>query len=74
MDTITTLRNDLNRRKGDWPTLCKATGLSYHWLTKFAQGKIAEPGIRKAEKVQAYIAEHPLQNAANGAHPTEQVA
>lgn len=60
MDTITGLRQDLGRRKGDWPSMCKTTGLSYGWVTKFAQGKIAEPGLRKVEALQRYIAANPV--------------
>lgn len=60
MDTITSLKASLEARKGDWPSMCKATGLSYHWLTKVAQGKISEPGLRKVEVLQRYIAENPL--------------
>lgn len=73
MDTITSIRSALNRRKGEWPTMCKATGLSYGWITKFAQGKIADPGIRKAEKVQAYMAAHPVAEA-NSEQPAQAVA
>lgn len=59
MSTITKIRSDLQSRKGDWPAICARTGLSYWWLTKFAQGRIREPGLSKIERLQAYIAEHP---------------
>lgn len=64
MDTVTSLRTELQARKGDWPLICQKAGLSYHWVTKFAQGKIAEPGLRKVESLQRYIAENPLQEVA----------
>lgn len=66
MDTATQLRASLQRRRGDWPALCKATGLSYWWVTKFAQGRIREPGLSKVEKLQGYIAAHPLPAASEG--------
>jgi hypothetical protein len=43
--------------------MCRQTGLSYGWVTKFAQGKISEPGLRKVEALQRYIAANPLVNA-----------
>ncbi len=63
MDTIQTVRTELQRRKGDWPTLCKTAGLSYWWLTKFVQGRIREPGLSKIERLQAYIAANPLEKS-----------
>lgn len=45
--------------------MCTATGLSYWWLTKFAQGRIREPGLSKVERLESYIAAHPLPPAAN---------
>lgn len=65
MDTISILRSNLQRRKGDWPSMCRDTGLSYGWVTKFAQGKICEPGLRKVEALQRYIADNPLDSAVN---------
>lgn len=59
MDTVSTLRASLGRRKGEWPTICARTGLSYWWLTKLAQGRIAEPGLGKVERLQQYLADNP---------------
>ena len=56
MSTLTSLRSALHSRKGDWPAICSATGLSYWWLTKFAQGRIRDPGLSKVEKLQVYLA------------------
>ncbi len=60
MSTVTQIRASLQSRKGDWPAICTATGLSYWWLTKFAQGRIREPGLSKIERLQGYISAHPL--------------
>lgn len=63
MDTVTLLRAQLRSRRGGWPGICKTTGLGYDWLTKFAQGRIAEPGLSKIEKLQRYFAAHPTDEA-----------
>lgn len=60
MSTVTKIRSELQLRRGDWPTLCRATGLSYWWLIKLAQGRIREPGLTKIERLQAYFDAHPL--------------
>ena len=52
-------RAELNARKGEWPTMCKELGLSYWWITKFAQGRIAEAGVSKIERLHAYFDAHP---------------
>lgn len=66
MDTITLLRDQLAARRGTWREICAETGLSYWWLTAFAQGRFDEPGLSKIERLQRYIAAHPLQGQANG--------
>lgn len=63
MDTASQIRASLQSRRGDWPALCRATGLSYWWLTKFAQGRIREPGLSKIERLQRYIADNPREAA-----------
>lgn len=55
MTTIETLRQRLAAQKGDWPRLCAETGLTYWWLTKFAQGRIAEPGLSKIERLAEWL-------------------
>jgi hypothetical protein len=75
MSLVTTIRSELVARKGEWPTVCRQTNLSYWWLTKFAQGRIENPGIRKLETLQAHFDAHPrLQSheseAAAGRHLT----
>lgn len=56
MDTIGSLRSKLDGCRGDWRSVCLATGLSYWWLVKFAQGRIKEPGLSKVEALQRYFA------------------
>jgi hypothetical protein len=59
MSLITTIRSELVARKGEWPTVCRQTNLSYWWVTKFAQGRIENPGVRKLETLQAHFDAHP---------------
>lgn len=71
MSTITQIRTSLQARKGGWPAICSHTGLSYWWLTKFAQGRICDPGLSKIERLRTYIEAHPVEDehvseAANG--------
>ena len=47
MNAIESIRERLNACKGTWPKVCEDTGLDYSWLTKFAQGKIPNPGYAK---------------------------
>ena len=58
-NTIQSARIELTARKGEWPTICRATGLTYWWVTKFAQGKIVEPGVTRIEKLLTYFSDHP---------------
>lgn len=78
MSTIQTLRNELASRRGDWRALCDATGLSYWWLIKFAQGRIREPGLSKIEALQRFIDANPLPANTDGqgepVAPAERVA
>jgi len=64
---INEARAALDARRGEWPAMCAETGLSYWWVTKFAQGRIAEPGVSKIERLQAYFEKHPLPDASSGA-------
>ena len=65
MDTLQSVKAELERRRGEWPALCEATGISYHWLTKLARGVIRDPGISKIDRLQQYFGQNP--------RPTERV-
>ena len=56
MSLVTTIRTELLARKGSWPFICRETGISYWWLTKFAQGRVENPRIRVLEKLEKYFA------------------
>jgi len=67
MDTITEIRAQLCARRGQWPVICRDTGLNYHWITKFAQGKIEDPSATKISRLSTHLATlPPLPSAAAG--------
>lgn len=41
--------------KGSWGTVAEATGVSYSWLCKFAQGRIPNPSVRRIEHILWYF-------------------
>lgn len=43
----------LRERKGQWPSVAERTGVSYSWITKFAQGRIPNPGVATLRKLAA---------------------
>ncbi|MFY1915851.1 hypothetical protein ACOTB6_30200 [Achromobacter xylosoxidans] len=61
MSMITTVRSQLLARKGSWPAICEKAGVSYSWLTKYAQGKITNPGSRQLEAVSRCLGEEGTQ-------------
>ncbi|AOI70857.1 hypothetical protein [Burkholderia ubonensis] len=61
MSLITLVKTELLARKGEWPRICSETGVSYWWLTKFAQGRIDNPGVLVLEKLQKHFEADPRQ-------------
>ncbi len=59
MSLVAAVRDELVARKGSWPDVCRQTKLSYWWVTKFAQGRIENPGVLKLEVLQAHFASNP---------------
>jgi len=55
MSLITSIRAELLARKGSWRKICSDTNLSYWWLTKFAQGRISNPGTVNLEILRIYL-------------------
>lgn len=65
MSMVDTTRAELQARKGDWMKLSEAVpGITYSWITKFAQGRIENPGARKLEALQAYFLNQPNRRSA----------
>ncbi|MEJ7808518.1 MAG: hypothetical protein WKG03_21675 [Telluria sp.] len=57
MDILAQIRSQLVTRRGQWPSICEATGLNYWWITKFAQGRIADPASQKIAKLTAHLSD-----------------
>jgi transcriptional regulator with XRE-family HTH domain len=49
------VKGRLTAAKGQWPTICRETGLRYSWLSKFAQDRIPNPGITKIQRLADYF-------------------
>lgn len=45
----------LRLRQSTFREIAAATGLDYDWLSKLSQGAIGDPGVRKIEKLHAYL-------------------
>lgn len=41
----------LKARKGEWQAVANASGVSYSWLSKFANGRIDNPGFATLMKL-----------------------
>lgn len=56
MDNIDAARKRVNQFRGRYPEIAEAVGVSVRWVNKFAQGKLEEPGARKFQKLQKWLA------------------
>ena len=45
----------LERRRGDWAEIAAGAGVSYSWLSKFANGHIPNPGFATLCKLHDYL-------------------
>lgn len=45
----------LHKHKGKYRQIAAATGLDYDWLTQVSQRRIADPGIKKMEKLSEHL-------------------
>lgn len=63
MSLLFNTREALNARKGHWPEIAKATGISYSWLCKFGQGQYRNPAISYVERLSVYFESHPVSPA-----------
>ena len=64
MQTLQDLIEAAQRHKGDWVALASESGVSYSWLTKFAQGHIPNAGIATLGKLHAAIERREQKRAA----------
>lgn len=54
MDQTEQAREYAQAMRGEWARLSADTGLGYHWLGKFAQGKIRFPAYNKIDLLIAH--------------------
>ena len=47
----------LMAKKGDWQQIATSSGVSYSWLSKFANGHIPNPGFATLVKLHATLVE-----------------
>ena len=64
MQTLTDLIQVTQQHKGDWVSLAAESGVSYSWLTKFAQGHIPNPGLATLTKLTTAIQRRESRQAA----------
>ncbi len=48
----------LAKRKGDWPSIAKRTGVPVSTLEKIARREIKNPGIEHVQRLVTYFAKH----------------
>ena len=63
-DMLREVREGLDRARGQWRPICNDLGISYHWLTKVAQGQINSPGVNEVERLHKYLSARFPQQAA----------
>lgn len=59
--------SQLTARKRTWPTIAAETEIAYPTLGKIARGEIADPGVKKIERLAKYFRLLELQDAERGA-------
>lgn len=48
-------RELLNQRTQSLREISEASDINYHWLRKFLQGQIDDPGVNKIERLHGYL-------------------
>lgn len=49
------VRDELNRRRGEWQRIATESGVSYSWLSKFVNEHIDNPGYETLKRLHAYL-------------------
>ncbi len=49
------VRELLHKRRGDWKAVADGSGVSYSWLSKFANGHITNPGYSTLRKLESFL-------------------
>ena len=47
----------LQNRKLSLREISEKTGINFHWLSKFKQGKFDDPGVKKIEQLHTFLTE-----------------
>lgn len=45
----------LENRRGDWKRIAEESGVSYSWISKFANGHIPNPGFKTLSDLRVYL-------------------
>ncbi|WP_312587411.1 helix-turn-helix domain-containing protein [Comamonas terrigena] len=53
------IRAQLEKRRGEWIVIAERSGVSHSWLSKFANHRIPNPGLRTLEKLAAVLSDTP---------------
>lgn len=53
------IRLALDRSRGTWAQVSQSTGVSYHTITKIAQGRVADPRIGTCQRLLDYFKAQP---------------
>lgn len=54
-DILLYVRQQLEERKGTWPTIAEETGIPYDTITKIAQRQIEDPKVSKVQVLANYF-------------------
>lgn len=49
----------LSSRRGEWKEIAVGSGVSYSWLSKYANGHIPNPGFGTLKRLHAYLSGAP---------------
>jgi transcriptional regulator with XRE-family HTH domain len=60
LDLDRDVRRLIDLHRGQWKAIEQATGVSYSWLSKFARGKITNPGYATLKRLHVLLREHPV--------------
>ena len=74
LDIDTQVRNALELRRGDWPEVAKAAGVSHSWISQFCRGIIPNPGILTLRRLREALGlagpqETPVADSGHGKLP-----
>ncbi len=63
-------RELLDRRNRTLQEISSKTGINFHWLNKFQQGKFEDPGVKKIETLHHFLAGSGETHSVGGASAT----